>query len=239
LAPQMDRILIKRFARPPGPVRALAVGFPGLGLVGATAAKMLLYGESGQSAKPVMSFYPYALSGIRSLRSGMTGVHAVRLRHMPLTEPEEGILILTAASQPPLDLQYELAFTVMGEAKQLGCHTIVTLGGYQTPSVSSARRVYFSANDLCSYRISIKLGLESFEGPITGAAGVFAGVGKLLGLSGGCMLGETTGEMTPDPVAASAVVSALMGFIRPNGSTTERLGKGRDAHRGSFLDSLS
>lgn len=235
----MNRILVKRFETPPGPVRVLAVGFPGLGLVGATAVKMLLYGEGGSSARLMLSFYPYALSGIRSLRSGMTGVHAVRLRHKPLSEPKEGILILAAASQPPLDLQYELAFTVIGEAKLLGCNTIVTLGGYQTPSVPSTRRVYFSANDLDSYRISTRLGLESFEGPITGAAGVFAGVGKLLGLSGGCMLGETTGEMTPDPTAASAVVSALMSFIRPNGSTIDHKGKDRDAHRGSFLDSLS
>jgi len=236
----MDRILVKRFEMPPGPVRVLAVGFPGLGLVGATAARMLLFEEGDHGAKLILSFYPYAvLSGIRSRRSGMTGMQAVKLRHRPLSEPKGGILILTATSQPPLDLQYELAWTVIGEAKLLGCDTILTLGGYQTPFVPSDRRVYFCANDLDSYRISTRLGLESFEGPITGAAGVFAGVGKLLGLSGGCMLSDTTGEMTPDPAAASALVSALMDFIKPNGSTREHKGVDRNTHRGSFLDSLS
>jgi len=236
----MDRILVKRFEESPGPVRVLVVGFPGLGLVGATAARMLLHGEDGPVARLALSFHPYVLMGnIRSSRSGMTKMQAVRLHRRPLSEPKEDILVLTATSQPPEDLQYELACAVISEAKLLGCNTILTLGGYQTPSVTSSRRVYFCANDLHSYRVSTKLGLEIFEGPITGAAGVFAGVGKFMGLSGGCMLGETTGEGTPDGAAASAVVSALMAFLRPNSPTNEHVDISRNMRRGSHLDSLS
>jgi len=236
----MDRILVKHFEIPPDPVRVLVVGFPGLGLVGATAARMLLNGEDGKTAGLALSFHPYALMGnVRSSRSGMTKMQAVRLHHKPLSEPKGGILVLTATSQPPEDLQYELAWVVIREAKLLGCNTLLTLGGYQTPSVTSSRKVYFCSNDLHSYRTSTKLGFEIFEGPITGAAGVFAGVGKFMGLSGGCMLGETTGEGTPDGAAASAVVSALMAFLRPNSPKNEHGEIGRNMRRGSHLDSLS
>lgn len=236
----MDKILVKRFEIPTDPVKALVVGFPGLGLVGATAARMLLQGEDGPKAGLALSFHPYSLMGnVRSSRSAMTTMQAVKLHHKPLSEPKGGIFILTATSQPPEDLQYELAWTVIGEAKLLGCTTILTLGGYQTPTVTSSRRVYFCSNDLHSYRVSTKLGFEIFEGPITGAAGVFAGVGKFMGLSGGCMLGETSGEGTPDGAAAAAVASALMAFLLPNAPTNDHGDIVRNMRRGRHLDSLS
>jgi len=196
--------------------------------------------EDGPEAGLALSFHPYSLMGnVRSSRSAMTTMQAVRLRHKPLSEPKGGILILTATSQPPEDLQYELAWAVISETKLLGCTTILTLGGYQTPSVTSSRRVYFCSNDLRSYRISTKLGFEIFEGPITGAAGVFAGVGKFMGLSGGCMLGETSGDGTPDGAAAAAVVSALMAFLRPNSHINDHGDIVQNMRRGRHLDSLS
>lgn len=236
----MARILVKRFEMPPDPVRVLVVGFPGLGLVGATAARMLLQGEGDKAPGLAMSFHPYALVGnVRSSRSGMAKMQAIRLHHKPLFEPKGGMLVLTANSQPPEDLQYELAWAVIREAKLLGCNTLLTLGGYQTPSVTSSRRIYFCSNDLQSYRTSTKLGFDIFEGPITGAAGVFAGVGKFMGLSGGCMLGETTGEGTPDGAAASAIVSALMAFLRPDSPRNGYGDIGLDKRRSSHLDNLS
>jgi proteasome assembly chaperone (PAC2) family protein len=238
----MNRILIKRFGIPQQPAGTLVVGIPGVGLVGATAARMLLSMENGADPKLLSSFHPFPfLRGVRASKSGMVSLTRCRLHHRPLSGFAGGILVLTARSQPPFYLQHELAWAVLKEAKRLGCNSVLTLGGYQTNSVRADRLVYFCANDLQSYKSSARIGLENFEGPITGAAGVFAGVGKLLDFSGGCMLCETVGTTTPDQAAASALLSALMAFLRPDSpmNRNQRSDADRDSRRGSFLDNLS
>ncbi|MBO3802520.1 MAG: PAC2 family protein [Candidatus Brockarchaeota archaeon] len=233
----MKRILVKRFAEPPGGVSVLVVGLPGLGLVGATAARILLSVEDGQRPKLVARFHPYVfLMGTYANRSGTVSVQGASMRYRSLAKFPEGLLVLTADSQPSPDFQHEFAWSVLSEAKRFGCRTVITLGAFQTlPAVQ--RRVYFCANDLDSYKVASKLGLDSFDGRVTGAAGVFAGIGKLLGFSGGCMLGEISGEAFPDVTAASAVVSELLAFLTHDSKNVfqPRI----QDERKNFMDSLS
>jgi proteasome assembly chaperone (PAC2) family protein len=230
----MKRILVKRFAEPPHSVRVLVIGLPGLGLVGATAARILLSVEEGSKAKLIARFHPLAfLKGVYANHSGIVSIQGASMRYKSLRKFPEGLLVLTADSQPSPDFQYEFAWSVLDEAKRFGCNLIVTLGAYQTMSTIS-RKVYFCANDLNSYKIANKIGFESFEGQVTGAAGIFAGIGKLLGLSGGCMLGEIDGRSFPDMTAASAVVSALLDFLTQNSNRYQERNQNRD-----FMHNLS
>jgi len=233
----MKRVLVKRFSEPPKSTRVLVVGLPGLGLVGATAARILLSVEDGQKAKLIARFHPYVfLRGTYANRSGTVSIQGASMRYRSLTKFPEGLLILTANSQPSPEFQHEFAWSVLGEAKRFGCDSVITLGAYQTMS-AVPRRVYFCANDLSSYKTASKLGLESFDGQVTGAAGVFAGIGRLLGFSGGCMLGEIAGESFPDVPAASAVVSALLAFLT-QGSESEYPNRAQNTRKG-FMDNLS
>ncbi|MGQ9513521.1 MAG: PAC2 family protein [Thermoproteota archaeon] len=230
----MKRILVKRFAEPPHAVRVLIVGLPGLGLVGATAAKILLSVEEGTKARLIARFHPYTfLRGVYANRSGIVSIRGASMRYRSLGKFLQGLLVLTADSQPSPDFQYEFAWSVLGEAERLGCNSIITLGAYQTMQ-AVPRKVYFCANDLNSYKIANRIGLESFDGKVTGAAGVFAGIGKLLGFSGGCMLGEINGGSFPDVTAASAVVSALLDFLTQGSSRYQERYQRRD-----FMNNLS
>jgi len=201
----MARILVKALEKPPWRYETLVVGLPGIGLVGATAAGLLL-DRAAQPPRLVYGFYlPGSLRLTHAEADGLSRPRGIWLHSVG----EGGLLVLTGSDQPHTpSLQFELASTVLRRASPLGCERVLTLGGYQVSSVGASRRVYFAANDMQTYRYALRVGLSTFDGQVVGAAGVFAGLGRATGLRGGCILGETDGEV-PDAAAAKAVVEAL------------------------------
>ncbi|MBA7594119.1 hypothetical protein ES703_01057 [subsurface metagenome] len=68
--------------------------------------------------------------------------------------------------------------------------------------------------------------MEKGGGPIIGAAGLLLGLGRLRGMQGACLLGETHG-MVVDHRAAQAVLEVLLGVlgIKADMSALERRAK--------------
>ncbi|MCD6529629.1 PAC2 family protein [Candidatus Bathyarchaeota archaeon] len=109
--------------------------------------------------------------------------------------------------------QYELYGRILDVFQGFGGETVVTLGGMRVESVSSPLKVYCAATDEEMLNKAVKYGATVIKGGhIFGAAGLLIGLGKLRGMHGLCLLGETTGQY-PDPDAALAVMEVLQNVI--------------------------
>ncbi|MEM2735627.1 MAG: PAC2 family protein, partial [Candidatus Bathyarchaeia archaeon] len=187
-------------------------GLPGLGSVGRIAASFLIR-ELG--AKRVAALYsPYFphygivnSKGVVRLpkndfyywRSGTNGAE---------------LLILTGDCQPQSPRgQYEVALKILEYAKSKSVKLIVTIGGYSAEE-REVPRVYGATNSYAWMERLKGLGVEvDVSGvPIVGMAGLIPALARSKGLDALCLLGETVGYM-PDPKAAKAVLSVVMGLL--------------------------
>ena len=109
--------------------------------------------------------------------------------------------------------QYELYGHILDVFQDLGGDTVITLGGMRVETVSSPLKVYCAATDKETLNRAIKYGATVIKGGhIFGAAGLLIGLGKIRGMRGLCLLGETTGQY-PDSEAALAVMEVLQNVI--------------------------
>ena len=91
-----------------------------------------------------------------------------------------------------------------------------TLGGYGLGKLVPEPRVLGAATSeeiVASFKSA---GVEFMEGEpgagIVGASGLLLGLGKLQGIQGGCLMGETSGYMV-DPKSASVVLKSLQKLL--------------------------
>jgi uncharacterized protein (TIGR00162 family) len=128
---------------------------------------------------------------------------------------EHDIILLTGdyQSQTP-DGQYEIVNLILDLAKKLKVSQIFTLGGYATGSVSRDPRVFGTATNLSLIKDLKEEGVEINEsgGPIVGASGLLLGLGKMRGIEGACLLGETSGFMA-DALSAKVVLEKLIKLL--------------------------
>lgn len=109
--------------------------------------------------------------------------------------------------------QYELCGCILDSFQSLGGKTVITLGGMRVDTVSSPPKVYCAATDEVMLNKAVEKGAAVIRGGhIFGAAGLLIGLGKMRGLSGLCLLGETLGSY-PDSEAAFAVMKILQEII--------------------------
>lgn len=112
--------------------------------------------------------------------------------------------------------QYELATTILDLVRRLGCQRIFTLGGYGLGRLVSEPGVLGAATDVETVNEMKELGVQFREdepgGGIIGASGLFLGFGKVHGLKGTCLMGETSGYLV-DPQSAKAVLKILEGAL--------------------------
>jgi uncharacterized protein (TIGR00162 family) len=104
--------------------------------------------------------------------------------------------------------QYELCGRVLDIAEELGCHFIITLGGFKQEEITKTPQIYCAASDPETLKEALNLGAKIMVGQIFGVAGLSIGLGKLRGFKGFSLLVETLGTH-PDANAAQQALSAV------------------------------
>ncbi|MDJ0269172.1 MAG: PAC2 family protein [Aigarchaeota archaeon] len=120
------------------------------------------------------------------------------------------LFLLYGNSQPSTSFgQHDFCDKVVRFAKDLGCNTIITLGGYGKESVSELREIYCSSTDPDTLEEwTSKVGGVRYAGQIVGAAGLLAVLAAEHNMKNFAMLVETA-EMIPDFYAARRAIEAL------------------------------
>jgi hypothetical protein len=112
--------------------------------------------------------------------------------------------------------QYDLCQKLIDMVKEMGVTTIYTLGGYGLGKLVPDPRVLGAATSNDIVKLFKKADVEFIDGEpgagIVGASGLLLGLGKLQGIHGGCLMGETSGYMV-DPKSASVVLKSLQKLL--------------------------
>ncbi|HEU5221940.1 MAG TPA: proteasome assembly chaperone family protein [Candidatus Nitrosotalea sp.] len=121
------------------------------------------------------------------------------------------LVLLSGDAQPVTpESEYEMAEEIAKICEKLGVKTIYTLAAYITGAFSKTPKVYGTStipkivNEFQNYGISVMN-----SGSITGMNGLIIGVGKRKGITGICLLGETSGYVV-DAKASKIVLETLV-----------------------------
>jgi proteasome assembly chaperone (PAC2) family protein len=104
---------------------------------------------------------------------------------------------------------------VLDIAQELGCRTVVTLGGFKTDEVRPIPQVYAAASDTEAMSQVLELGTKIMVGQIFGVAGLTIGLARLRNLKAFSLLIETLGAY-PDASAARQALLVLNKFLNFN-----------------------
>lgn len=186
-------------------------GLPGCALVGKIAADHLIsQGESQLIAEicgPTLPHHVFVENGI--LRLPRLQIHHVK--SFDAGNQKRDFLVITGDAQcQTVEGQYELSKKIIELAQKYNVKEIWTLGGFAigVPLTGKPRVFTTTTNNELLKRVLEEENTRVTGGPVVGANGLVLGVGKLYGMDGGCLLGETPGFM-PDPIASKEVLTVL------------------------------
>ncbi|MEM0350062.1 MAG: PAC2 family protein [Candidatus Caldarchaeum sp.] len=182
----------------------LVEGLPGIGLVAKVAVAYLL---KNLKARKVVRFYSPFFPAIGYISEGKI---IFSFADIYVAEHDPPLLILYGNAQPSTSYgQYDLCTKIIQVAKDIGCSTVFTIGGYGKETVSEKRTVYCSSTDeeLLERWMKVVDGVR-YSGQIVGAAGLLTVLASEAGLKNFSMLVETA-EMAPDFFAAKRAVEAV------------------------------
>ena len=213
----MDSIIIDYSTHPKLNNPVLIEGLPGVGNVGKLAADHLVDELNAVQFATIYSQFlpPQVLvdddSVIRLVNNS--------LYYWKSTKPEQNDIIFLIGDFQGItpEGQYELAMAVVELAAEMGVKRIFTLGGYGLGKIVQEPRVLGAATEISIVEELAEYGLEfSKNDPgsgIVGASGLLLGLGKLKGIEGACLMGETSGYFV-DPAAAKAVLQMLTKILQ-------------------------
>ena len=190
----------------------ILVGLPGVGSVGKLVVEHLKNEFDAQKFATLYSNHlPHRTI---MLKSGGLRMVSIRFYHIkPKKKGMSDIVLLTGDDQPITpEGQHEVNLKIVDFFKnELGGKYIYTIGGYAPAEpINGTPKVFGNATD--------KKVIESFKGNkvlfgktkgmIWGSAGMIIVLGKMRGLPGICLMGETA-IMDLDAAAAKAVLSVI------------------------------
>lgn len=190
----------------------LICGLPGSGYVGKIAVDYLIDELKGvQFANIFSSSFPPQVS-IQD--DGTIDLMKNTLYYCKST-PDD-IILLTGDAQPVTpESEYAMAEEIIGICEKLGVKNIYTLAAFITGTFSKNPKVYGTSTSLQIVKEFTKQGIFTMNGgSITGMNGLVIGAGKTRGITGVCLLGETSGYVV-DAKASKAVLeilSKMLGF---------------------------
>mgnify|MGYP001356050171 FL=1 len=193
----------------------LLEGLPGVGNVGKLAAMHLIEELKAKKCTEIYSshFPPQVLID----EDGIVNLVNNELYYYNGKGKERDLLFLVGEYQG-MDSsgQYALCQKLIDLVKEMGVTTIYTLGGYGLGKLVPEPRVLGAATSVDIVKSFKKAGVEFIDGEpgagIVGASGLLLGLGKLQGIHGGCLMGETSGYMV-DPKSASVVLKSLQKLL--------------------------
>ncbi|MFA5357329.1 MAG: PAC2 family protein [archaeon] len=198
------------------PNATLLVGLPGIGLVGKIAVDYLLKQFKTDKIAEVLSdsFPP-------SIHTKDSKIFLIKNDLFHFKYKKKDFLFLAGPVQPALDFKvgsshehYEFAETLVNFFKSIGVKEIVTLAGVNVGGarMSTKPQVIVAGTDDKILSVWKKVGAkeDKKEGLISGAAGLIAGIGKLHGIEGACLMGETNAQLVyGDHGSAKSVLEIL------------------------------
>jgi uncharacterized protein (TIGR00162 family) len=111
--------------------------------------------------------------------------------------------------------QYELVGHVLDLVQELGCHFVISIGGFKRDEVQNAPGIYTAATDSKTMKEALDLGTKVMVGHIFGIAGILVGLGKLRNIKGFSVLVDTLG-MYPDANATRYALTTLKKYLNLN-----------------------
>jgi len=189
----------------------LVEGLPGMGHVGKLAAEHLVNELKAKKFAEIYSpYFPHQVT------IGRDGVMRPLRNELYYASKDEKDFIIWIGDVQPLTPEghYQVVERVLDASWNLGARNIFTLGGFATGKYEEKKPQVLVLGDkeLIQKARSHGALFEPTGGPIIGAAGLLVALGKLRGMKGLCLLGETPGMMV-DPRAAKAVLEILLPLL--------------------------
>ncbi len=193
----------------------LIEGLPGVGNVGKLAADHLIEELSAEKIAEIHSkhFPPQVLlkpdGTVRLVNN-----EVYLWRHTG--DGPDVVLLIGDYQGLTAEGQYELAGGILDVMTELNVERFYTLGGYGTGQIIDEARVLGAATHAELVEEMEAEGVVFSEdepgGGIVGASGLLLGLGKLRGIKGVCLMGETSGYLV-DPRSARAVLEILNSLL--------------------------
>jgi uncharacterized protein (TIGR00162 family) len=189
-------------------------GLPGVGNVGRIAAGYLAEEIGAKKFAELFSshFMPFVLLHQSS------AVHVLKNEFYYWKAKEKGqrdliILIGDSQSVDP-DGHYEIVEEILDFVLKYGVKEMFTLAGLSVGEKSAKPKVIGAVSEpdvIKKYdKYDIDFDAGSKVGTIAGASGLLIGLGRIKGIRGVCLLGETVGyPLLPDPKSAEVVLNVL------------------------------
>lgn len=186
-------------------------GLPGIGNVGRVAVGYLIHQLKAKKFADLYSpyFFPFVI-----IHDDL--VHTLRNEFYYYKNPKGRDLVLLIGDCQSYDPKghYEISGKILDFVKGMGCKDVITIGGYGAGKVVEKPRVLGSVTDAKMIKEYEKFGINfkisDQVGTIVGASGLLVGLGKIYGMRGLCLLGETSGfPIITDPNSAEVVLDVL------------------------------
>jgi uncharacterized protein len=190
----------------------LVEGLPGVGNVGKLAADYL---REQLHAKPLATIYskffpPQVYVG----EDGVIRLVSNDLHYWKATGAGQRDLLVLGGDYQGIspEGQYEITERVLDYCHGLGVREVYTLAGFAQGRVVEEPRVLGAATVASRVETLKKAGVVFSRndpgGGLIGASGLFLGLGRMFGMEGACLMGETSGYFV-DPRSAEAVLKVL------------------------------
>jgi len=190
----------------------LIEGLPGVGNVGKLAADYL---REQLKAKPLATIYSkFFPPQVYVNEDGIIRLVSNDLHYWKApSSASRDILVLGGDYQGiSPEGQYEITQRVLDYCHGLGVREVFTLAGFAQGRVVDDPRVLGAATKPEQVEAMKKFGVVFSRndpgGGLIGASGLFLGLGRLFGMEGVCLMGETSGYFV-DPRSAQAVLKVL------------------------------
>ncbi len=185
----------------------LIEGLPGIGFVANIAALHLIRELKANLFAEIRcsSFQDFAVTA----EKGQMHYPTNELYYHKGKKGERDLIILYGNTQALTTTgQYELCGRILDISEELGCHSVITMGGLKIAQEAEKPKLYFAAADKKTINELLGVGAEIIKGQIFGVAGLLVGIGGLRGFRGFCLLAETLG-LYPDSVATREVLNVV------------------------------
>jgi len=228
----MEEIVIRYIGKKPILKEPILIeGLPGIGNVGKLAIEHLIESIGAKKFIEIYSkdFPPQVFIN----QNGTIKLVNNELYFWKAKKKDQKDLILLTGDYQGLSSsgQYELADSILRIAKSYNVKQIFTLGGYglgrevKEPNVLGAATSRRLVNKMKKYGVIFRENEPG--GGIIGASGLLLGLGRLYGMEGVCLMGETPGYLV-DPKSAKAVLTILSKVLNIEVDLTELERKARE-----------
>ncbi len=209
-----ETLIVRKKGKIPLKNPVLVAGLPGIGLVGKLAVDYMV--KELKAEKIAELYSPHFPHQVIMQKNGVCRM--LKNRFYLIREKKQSIIVLTGDVQAiTSEAQYEVCGKILEYFRSIGGRTIYTLGGYGTGRTPTHPKVFGSATHKKLIPEYKKHGLIFGEthGSIIGVAGLLLGMGKIKGMGGVCLMGETHGAFA-DAKSAKAVLESLSKLLGIN-----------------------